>query len=255
MSIELLDTNAWWGPWPFAEVRTDRTPAELAAWLKRHGIAGAWVSPLAGIWVDDPMPANRALREALPPRGKLWPLPILNPVLPNWLDDLRELAAMKGVTAVRLLPAYHGYRLTKGLAKDVGAAAAEAGIRLVITVRLVDERHEHHAVRIKPVAVADLQTWLREGGDMPLMQGLTRHEIDQLVASGMNQFLSDLSFAEWQDTMTTIARSLPLDRVMLGTLTPLHVTAAQVAKVTSSREAAKSVAAVAAGNARRFFGR
>lgn len=253
MNIELLDTNLWWGSWPFGLGHGEVTPASLAARLRRSGVTGGWVSPFGAVWADDPMPANRALLAACGARGKLRPLPVLNPAIPGWCEDLAELAASAGVTAVRLMPAYHGYRLTPARVRELAPAIAEAGVATVITVRLVDERHEHHAVRIKPVPLRELERWLDAAPTEPLLHGLTRHEVDRLVQGGRTSFFADLSFVEWEETLAVVERSLPLSKVMLGTLTPLHVTAAQVAKVTGSTVTPAKRRAVGVGNARRFF--
>lgn len=257
--LSYIDTNAWWGTWLRGGVRDDRAPAELARWLGRHGVERALVSPLAALLADDPMPANRALFAGLGGVRRLVALPVINPVLPGWADDLAEVAQASGVVAVRWLPAYHGYRLSDRRCQEAARAIGRAGLRLVITARLIDERHEHAGIRVRPVAGRELiraLPRLAEAGGRrgtPLVQGLTKHELEQLAAAGIRDFAADLSFAEWEDTLKVVARSVPLTRVMVGTLTPLHVTQAQLAKTSSLTVTPRLRAAVAADNARKFF--
>ncbi len=250
----MIDTNCWWGAWPFgggAATTVTGAPSgrELAERLAAHGIGEAWVSPLAAVWAAEPMTSNRELAAVVAGIAALRVVPVINPVLPGWEEDLAHVATWAGVRAVRWLPAYHGYRLGAARWRAAAARVAAAGLKLVVTARLVDERHEHHAVRGKPVGVAELRRWLAGLGDVvPLVQGLTRHELDGLADDGVTNFCADLSYAEWQETMRTVAKKTAARRLMLGTLTPLHVTAAQVAKV-----AGPGSAAMGAGHARRFL--
>jgi uncharacterized protein len=254
-----IDTNAWWGPWLRGGVRDDRAPAELARWLVRHGVVEALVSPLAALFADDPMPANRALQAALGGVKRLRALPVLNPVLPGAAADLAELALWPGVVAVRWLPAYHGYRLNDRRCLALAEAIGAAGLRLVITARLIDERHEHPVIRVKPLPAKILARTLpalaAAGGSRgrPLVQGLTKADLEHLAAAGVEDFAADLSFFEWEDTLKVLARSLPLRRAMVGTLTPMHVTAAQLAKAASETVGPRLRTAVAETNARAFF--
>ena len=250
----MIDTNCWWGAWPLgggAATTVTGAPSgrELAETLAGHGIGEAWVSALGAVWAAEPMTSNRELAAVVDGVEGLRVVPVINPVLPGWEEDVAEVATWAGVRAVRLLPAYHGYRLGAARWRAAAARVAATGLKLVVTVRLVDERHEHHAVRVKPVGVAELRRWLVGLGEaVPLVQGLTRRELDGLAMGGVTNFYADLSFAEWQETLRVVTKKTASRRLMLGTLTPLHVTAAQVAKI-----AGPARVAAGAGNARRFL--
>jgi hypothetical protein len=252
MSSDLFDTNVWLGDWPFTLVE-NRPAAALKRHWKKHGIAGGLVSTFAALWVLDPMPANRALRADIGASKGMTVLPILNAFDPDWRGQLREIATWPEVRAVRLAPSYGGWSMASRVAKEVGAAISDCGLKSVLTARLVDERHEHPSLRVKPVSVPTLVKWLQAVPECtPLIQGLTRWEVDAL-AKETDQFLTDFSFAEWEESLEVIGKVVSGPRMVFGSLTPLLSTNAQVQKVLQSSVSLARRRAVAAGNARKFF--
>ncbi len=250
--MTFYDTHAWIGEWPFLNLPV-RDAAGLRRHWRKHDIGGGLVSSLASLWPTDPMPANRALRTALERTRSMTPLPVLNLFGPGWEQDLAELLAWPELRAVRLAPGYGGWNLRSKAAAEAATAITAAGKRVVLTARLWDERHEHPALKVKPVAVAAIVRWLEAAPTCtPLIHGLTRWDAEKLAES-TDRFFTDLSYIEWEDTLAVLAPKIPLKRIVFGSLTPLHVCQAQVAKVADSSVAKSRRAAVAAGNAERFF--
>ncbi len=250
--MTFFDTNAWLGEWPFLNLPV-RDAAALRRHWRQHDIAGGLVSAFSALWPVDPMPANRALRTSLARRPEMTPLPVLNLFGPGWERDLEELLAWPELVAVRLAPGYGGWSLRGRVAREAAAAITAAGKRVVLTARLWDERHEHPALRVKPVKTADVIAWLAAVPECtPLIQGLTRWDVEA-VAKESDRFLTDLSYAEWEDTLAVLTKTVQAKRIVFGSLTPLHVTGAQVDKVAASSQSARVRRAVATDNAQRFF--
>ena len=251
--MTFYDTNAWVGEWPFLNLPV-RDPATLQRHWRKHGIGGGLVSSFSALWPTDPMPGNRALRQAIGNSRTMTALPVINALGPGWERDLDELATWTELKAVRLAPAYGGWALRGKTAHAVTAAICARGWRVVLTARLWDERHEHPALKVKPLKVADIASWI-DGvpGLVPLVQGFTRWEVEKLAESN-ERFLSDLSYIEWSDTLGVIGQRVPMKRIVFGSLAPLHVTQAQVDKIALSPQAKRTREAVAAGNAQCFFG-
>jgi hypothetical protein len=252
MSLDLFDTNAWVGEWPFTLV-ANRDAAALKRYWKKHGIDAGLVSSFAALWVLDPMPANRALRADIGTRKGMTVLPIVNGLDPDWRGQLQEIASWPEVRAVRLAPSYGGWSLTSWVAKDLSEAILGYGLKIVLTARLVDERQEHPALRVKPLEVPALTKWLRvmPSGE-PLIQGLTRWDIEAL-AEESDRFLTDFSYAEWENSLGVVRAAVGPKRMVLGTATPLLSTNAQVNKVVQSPETLKVRQAVGSRNAARFL--
>ena len=165
--MNFFDANTWAGRWPFSFAEA-HTPRSLAAHQRRHGIARALVSPFDAVFAPAPQPANLALLAATRRQRSLLPVPVINPALAGWRDDLAEVAADRRVRAVRLLPNYHDYRLDAPAVDALIGELQRRRLRLVIQMQLIDHRHEYHALSIKPVPADDLAALLRRHRRVPV---------------------------------------------------------------------------------------
>jgi predicted TIM-barrel fold metal-dependent hydrolase len=251
--MNFIDTNVWFGSWPFTPLPRNGA-ADVERRLSRLGTSEALVSPFETVFQVDPMPGNRVMLKALEKRKGLRPLPVINPGTSAWEDHLDELSENPNVVGVRILPAYHGYRLNTMAVRGLVDRLALKKLRLVVTARLVDERHEHRAVSIKPVSVTQLAGFVeRHPKSNPLIQGLGVHELRELAKAG-ESFFTDTSFAEWEDTLKVLKEILPVSKILYGSLSPLQVTQAQMDKIRLSSLSARQREAVSCGNAIRCFG-
>ena len=249
----LIDTNVNLGPWPFTPV-PDRTGPALAAHLAAAGIRRALVSHLGAVFLPEPMPANRQLFAAVRRTPALVPVPVINPALPNWREQLAECRAAAPLRAVKIFPNYHGYSLKAPGLNAFMAALDEAGLRLVLNVRLEDERHKYFALRIKGVPVPQLAHFLeRFPAHHVLCTGIYKPEVEKLAPKHAN-FSADIAFCECTNTLEKMLPAFPARRLMLGTCTPLLATRPEAAKLTQAHIPAAAKNQIGSENARRFFG-
>lgn len=252
--MNFFDALTWIGRWPFAFCDA-HTPATLVAQLRRHGIRRALVSPLDAVFAPAPGPANRELLRSTRGVAALEPVPVINPALADWREELEACASDPRVRAVRLLPNYHAYRLH---APAVGALVAELqarGLRPIVQMQLIDARHEYHAMNLKPVAPAELGAWLERSPRLPVLaSGLQRPDLLRLTAAHP-QLLADLSFAEWLDTVDHLLEKVSARQLVFASHTPLLVTAAARAKLESTSVPRRPLEAIASGNLERFLRR
>ena len=166
--MNYFDAHTWIGRWPFAFCDV-HSPATLSTHLKKHGIRQALVSPLDAVFAPEPGPANADLLRETRGLMALHPVPVINPALGNWREELANAAGDPRVRAVRLLPNYHNYRLKLRAVDELMQAALERGLRVIIQARLIDERHEYHAMMIKGVPVKELDTFLQLHAKTPVL--------------------------------------------------------------------------------------
>jgi hypothetical protein len=250
--MNYFDANTWTGRWPFAFIE-EHNPRSLAEHLNAHGIARALVSPLDAVFAPEPGPANRQLLRTTQGVAVCVPVPVLNPALANWRERLAECAADRRVRAVRLLPRYHNYRLGAAAVGELAAELTRLKLRLIVQVRLIDERHEFHAMNLKPVPVAELQAFLKQHPKLPVLaSGLLRAEILPL-APKHPRLLADLSFAEWHDTIPHLLAKVPAGQLAFASHTPFLVTAAARDKLDRAETPEGKRAAIAARNLERFL--
>lgn len=251
--MKYFDASTWTGRWPFAFIE-EHTPRSLAAHLRDHGISRALVSPLDAVFAPEPGPANYQLLRTTEGVSGLLPVPVINPALANWREEVAECAADPRVRAVRILPRYHNYRLTARAVPELAGELRRRRLRLIVQVRLIDERHEFHAINLKPVPVAELQAFLKQVPRFPLLaSGLLRSEILAVLPKNPS-LLADLSFAEWHDTLPHLLARVPARQLALASHTPFLVTAAAWAKLDTAGVGAAKLRQIAAGNLEGWLG-
>lgn len=132
------DFNCFVGNWPFFRVRCN-TFEKLCETHRRCGIEGGYVSALEAVFYQDPYEAEVLLAEAIKGTAYRHAM-LLNPTLPGWKDDLARAVRDLNIQAVRLVPGFHGYKLTDAVMDQVAALLMQYRLPLIITARMRDER-------------------------------------------------------------------------------------------------------------------
>ena len=250
--MKYFDASTWSGRWPFAFIE-EHTPRSLAAHLRAHGIGRALVSPLDAVFAPEPGPANYQLLRTTEGVTGLVPVPVINPALANWREELAIYAADPRVRAVRLLPRYHNYRLDARAVGELAVEIVRRKLRLIVSVRLIDERHEYHAMNLKPVPVAELSAFLKANPRLSVLaSGLLRSEV-LAVLPKHPRLLADLSYAEWHDTIPHLLAKVSSRQLVFASHTPFLVTAAARAKLDATGVTAAKLKQIAAGNLERWL--
>ena len=250
--MNTFDANTWIGRWPFAFC-DPHSARSLKMHLAKHGIARALVSTLDAVFAPEPGPANRVLLATTLGVKGLEPVPVINPSLANWFDEVAICASDERVRAVRVLPNYHDFSLQAGCMDDLIEELEVRGLKLIVQVQLIDHRHEYHAMNLKPVPADDLAALLKRHRGLPVLaSGLMRPDLLKL-APKLPHLVCDLSFAEWHDTMEHLLAKLPVKQLAFASHTPLLVAAAAQAKVETSTLTAAQKRAVSEGNLDEFL--
>ena len=144
---EIIDSNVHLFQWPFRRLKYDRTEA-LVRKLRRHRIAQAWAGSFESVLHKQLDGANRRLADECRERGGglLIPIGSVNPIWPDWDEDLRRCHEQYQMRGIRLYPAYHGYALDHPEVLRLLASAARRGLLVQIVIRMEDERVHHPSV-------------------------------------------------------------------------------------------------------------
>lgn len=248
----LIDTHVHLGRWPFT-FAPDYTAKQLAAHLRAHGIGRALVSPLDAVLAPDPLPANRALFAAVRRLPALLPIPTVNPALAHWREQL-DFAATGPLRTIKLYPNYHNYRLDSHRFDAFFAEVQKRKLKLIISVRLEDDRHRYFALRMKDVPVKQIAAFLKQHPKLrPLLVGPGLPNVRELAKLKCGNFSADTSFIEWLDSLSILVREFPVRRILFGSHAPFFITGASLAKLKTAKLPASTRAAISSGNAKRFF--
>ena len=163
--------------------------------------------------------------------GLLIPIGSVNPVWPDWEEDLRRCHEQYRMRGIRLYPAYHGYAPVHPELLRLLASSARRGLLVQIVIRMEDERVHHPSIIAPAVSASQLSeilvkvpearvqllnadTVFRSGQVRALVEK-TRTTFDIAAVEG------DGGIGRLIDgTHPTYRGQVPLDRLLFGTHAP-----------------------------------
>jgi predicted TIM-barrel fold metal-dependent hydrolase len=153
------DVNLFLGAYPWRRVPGTSPEAALRA-MDRAGIDRAWATHLPGLFWRDPAEGNGWLYDLAAREARFRPVPAVHPGLPRWEADLAAASAARA-PAVRCDPTLLAIDPAGAEMRALVAAAGEAGMPIVMAVRLEDCRQRHPHDRAPELPAAALRTLVR----------------------------------------------------------------------------------------------
>jgi predicted TIM-barrel fold metal-dependent hydrolase len=255
VNAPLIDANVSLFRWPFRRVKGDSTSA-LAEKLQSHGVTSAWAGSFEGLLHRDLGGVNAYLAEDC----RKFPLFVgfgsVNPIAPDWEEDVRRCHEEYRMPGLRLHPNYHGYDLTNPAFTRLLHLAAERGLLLQIAVSMEDDRTQHPLVRVPPVDVTPLPQLVRETPGLRLVllnasRTLRLEELHRLAAAGEIAF--EISTLETVGGVSAMLAQVPLERVLFGSNAPLYYFESAEGKLRESVLSEEQKAAITSGNAAKLL--
>ncbi|MBI5692580.1 MAG: amidohydrolase family protein [Verrucomicrobia bacterium] len=253
----LIDTNVSLGEWPTRRSWAG-TPAQLASRLRQHGVTAAWAGTFDAVLHTDVAGINAQLSAACAREGDgrfFLPFGTINPLLPDWEDDLRRCHEVLHLPGLRLYPNYHGYSLDDRRFATLLAGAARRGLFVQISLSMEDDRSQNPVFTASPVNAAPLLDLLPKvpGARVMLLNCSSR------VLGPGNPLLAKLAKAGvWFETATlegvagisSLLDKLPDLRLAFGSHAPYYYFEAALLKLQESPLTPAQLAAVRHGHAR-----
>jgi predicted TIM-barrel fold metal-dependent hydrolase len=249
----IIDTNVSLSRWPFRRLPGD-DPLALASKLRSHGVSEAWASSFDGILHKDLRAVNTRLVETCRSisQVKLRPFGVVNPLLPDWREDLRLCHEAYGMSGIRLFPAYHGYPLNGPDFDAILAVSARYGLIVQIAVRLEDPRVQHPRLRVGDVEVAPLLQRLEQHPQLIVVllnawQSIGGDTLRDLVAT--QQVYFDIATLEGMAGIQQCLMKVPADRILFGSHFPFFVLESSLLKLGESELSSQQLAGISHRNA------
>jgi predicted TIM-barrel fold metal-dependent hydrolase len=233
--MPLIDHNAMVGPYPFRAL-PEPTPARLVAEMDRLGVAYAWVGHVPSIYYRDAAAGNDELAALLEPfSDRLAPVSAVNPAWPGWEREI-ACARDQNAQAVRTWPAHYGFAAAGPAMQALAAACAEAGLTLVLHVRLEDPRQRSPLDLARDLIGADIRAAVRaHPGVRLLVCGAGRGVVEEVhfgatpdEAARIHWDMSGIRGAP-EDDLAHLCRTVGRERFVFGSGFPFRAPDAAVA--------------------------
>ena len=255
MTDALIDVNINLSRWPARRVPGDETGA-LVAQLRAHGVTEAWAGSFDGLLHKDLAAVNaRLARECRAHTDvRLVPFGSVNPLLPDWEEDVRRCADEHHMPGIRLHPNYHGYKLDHPVFARLLKLAGERRLLVQLAVVMEDERMMPPLLRVPPVDVAPLPVLVQgtPGLRLVLLNALGTVRGDALLRLRGSEIFVEISMLEGVAGVAGLLNQVPLDRVLFGSHAPLFYCEAAPLKLKESALGEPQLRAVRHENARRL---
>ena len=222
----LVDTNVYLSQWPGRRLPLDETP-KLIAKLRREGVTEAWAGSFDALLQKDLAAVNARLAEECQRQGRalLRPFGSVNPMLPDWEEDLRRCHEIHKMPGIRLHPNYHGYQLTDPAFAKLLDLATARGLLVQLAATMEDERTQHRLMHAPPVDLAPLAEQLKSRPALRLLllnwpRGTNPTATKSLAGAG--QVCFDIATVEGVGGVQNLLAQLPANRVVFGSYTPFY---------------------------------
>ncbi len=220
----MIDVNVNLSRWPTRRLRFDEASA-LADMLKSHGVVRAWAGSFDGLLHKDIAAVNARLAADCRSVKELELIPVgsINPLLPDWQEDLRRCHEEHHMRAVRVHPNYHGYGLDHPNFAELLKLAHSRRLIVMLPVQMEDERVMHPLLRVKPVDLEPLRKILPAFPETNLVilnagKGMLS-KIVSLVS--LAKVYLDIATLDGLAVIEEVVRDVPLDRILFGSHAPL----------------------------------
>jgi hypothetical protein len=252
----IIDVNVNLSRWPFRRVPCDE-PLRLVEKLRRGGVEQAWTGTLDGLFHRDVAAANARVAEECRRYGPglLLPFGCVNPMLPDWREDVRRCHEEHHMPGIRLHPNFHGYGLEDAVFADLLTEAARRGLIVQLALRMDDVRVQHPLIKVPDLDPAPLVKLLPA---LPPL-GLVILNSYRAAAGPLRQLAGlpgvyfDCAMWEGVGSASALVETVSAQRALFGSHLPLFPLESSLLKLRESELTAAQSAAFCRENARRLL--
>jgi predicted TIM-barrel fold metal-dependent hydrolase len=221
----MIDVNVSLSRWPFRRLPDDE-PEALVRRLRRLGVTEAWAGSFDALLHRDLASVNERLAAVCRDHGAglLRAFGAINPLLPDWREDIRRCSELHRMTGIRLHPNYHGYALDHPAFAELLDQAAKRGLIVQIALKMEDERTLHPLLKGLPTTdPAPLQTL---PGNLRRPPIVLLNALGQLRREALERLLApegiwvDIAMLEGAAGLERVIKEVGADRLLFGSHAP-----------------------------------
>ena len=231
---EIVDTNVSLHRWPFRRLPLDKTKL-LVQKLSGLNVVEAWASSFEGLLHRDFRGLNARLLEDCSQHPMLKPVGVINPILPDWREDLRQCRVEFGMHAIRLFPNYHGYKLSDPEFAEALHAAQQHRLLVQLPSTIEDVRTQNAVFNAPDVDLSPLAEVISKQPRARVQILNLRPRAAELKSlEAVPQIYFDTSRADATDGVAELLQQVGDERVMMGSHAPFLIPEAAVIRVHES---------------------
>jgi len=227
----IIDTNVHLFDWPFRRLKYAQTNSLLAK-LKKHRITQAWAGTFEALLHKNLDAANARLAEECRRNGDGFFVPFgsVNPVWPDWEEDLRRCHEVHRMRGIRLYPNFHNYRLDRPELARLLELATRRSLLVQIVIEMEDERVHHPIIAVPPVDAEPLAAAVKQipQAGIQLLNGLTALQRKGAALGQESGITFDVANLEGTGTVgrliegkhASIRTQIPASRLLFGSHAP-----------------------------------
>ena len=219
-----IDACTYLGHWPFRRLPQEGIDA-LRDLSKRTRADHALVGSFNAAFYLDPIDANEEAWEAIDGDPFFTYVPVVNPLLPWWKKDI-DWAKERGCPAVWLFPNWWGLKLSDPPGERLLETLREAGLGLVVSARLNDERLLPPEFYRPSVPAAELAWVVRQWPDIPVMLVSTTWQEVEAIGFGAirdSSAVVEISFMKQPTHLVEyLVQAIGAEHVAFGSGIPIH---------------------------------
>ncbi len=254
--LAIVDTNVSLFHWPFRRLPLD-VSEKLVQKLRSLGVTQAWAGSFEGVLHRDMATVNRRLTRACSQYPELVPIGSVNPLLPDWENDLQRCFQEHDMPAVRLHPNYHGYPLTDPRFARLLQITTAAGRFVQVATLMEDTRTQNPLVRVADVDLEPLVDQVKRvrGARVQVLNWRPRSPLLEKLARVPGIFF-DVARVDSTDGVPQLVSKVAAGRVLFGSHAPFLVPEAALIRTHESGQLdLASLEMLLATNARKFLGK
>jgi hypothetical protein len=245
-----IDLSAWVGNYPFRGIPNSSVD-DLKQKMRELHISRAIVAPFEAIFWESNLDAYERWADTLAAHRELELWPVVRPGATHGLDKLLDRFKPRGV---RLLPNYHGYRLSDRSIEPILQMARERDLIAQIFARIADERW-HYMLKVPGVDDADLEYLTATSSEQRIL--ISGCNSLAFLASRLRDqplLYADISRVRGpQFAIEKMVRDLPVNKLVFGSLWPIQIIEATLWQVTTAKIEPPARDAMLYGNAERLL--
>jgi predicted TIM-barrel fold metal-dependent hydrolase len=243
----IVDLNAWVGRWPFHPVAGDLNLVRHS--LKQAGVEQIFASPLGAVWCRHPHRYNEMLYRGASTTDDVWPVPLLDPTIATWRNELDRASKETRVRLVKLVPRTSPYELPD--ADELMDALEDEGLGVIVQTRMEDPRRHHPLARVDDLPMEGIIETAERHPDLTVIAGGPRPgEILALRERllDLKNCYADVSQSDGVDAVKRMVDAGLTEKLVFGSHAPMFIAHSAVCRVVADLDD-DSARAILKGNA------